>query len=80
MVASSSDRTSQHEGRKTLSIIQACQHVGVSRRTIYNWLNAGKLEYIRTAGGSVRIYSDSLWRRPAEDQVVEVGQQGVPAA
>ena len=37
--------------RKTLSILQACQHVGVSRRTIYNWINSGKVEYVRTAGG-----------------------------
>ena len=48
--------------RKTLSILQACQHVGVSRRTIYNWINSGKVEYVRTAGGSVRIFADSLWR------------------
>jgi excisionase family DNA binding protein len=50
--------------RKTLSILQARQHVGVSRRTIYNWINSGKVEYVRTAGGSVRIFADSLWRKP----------------
>jgi excisionase family DNA binding protein len=50
--------------RKTLSISQACQHVGVSRRTIYNWIHSGKVEYVRTAGGSVRIFADSLWRKP----------------
>jgi excisionase family DNA binding protein len=48
--------------RKTISIMKACEMVGVSRRTIYNWLSAGKLEYVRTAGGSVRIFADSLWR------------------
>jgi excisionase family DNA binding protein len=36
--------------------------VGVSRRTIYNWISSGKVEYIRTAGGSVRIFTDTLWR------------------
>jgi excisionase family DNA binding protein len=50
--------------RQTLSIRQAAQHVGVSRRTIYNWMAAGKVEYVRTAGGAVRILSDSLWRAP----------------
>jgi excisionase family DNA binding protein len=50
--------------RKTVSILQACAHVGVSRRTIYNWINSGKVEYVRTAGGSVRIFADSLWRKP----------------
>jgi excisionase family DNA binding protein len=48
--------------RQTVSIIEACTLVGVSRRTIYNWLNAGKLEFVRTAGGSVRILPESLWR------------------
>ena len=50
--------------RKTLSILQACKAVGVSRRTIYNWLSSGKVEYVRTAGGSVRIFADTLWREP----------------
>ena len=48
--------------RKTVSINQASELVGVGRRTIYNWMSAGKLEYVRTAGGSVRIYADTLWR------------------
>lgn len=48
--------------RQTLSIMKAAEVVGVSRRTIYNWMNAGKVEFIRTAGGSVRIFVDSLWR------------------
>ena len=48
--------------RQTLSIMKACEAVGVSRRTIYNWIQAGKVEYVRTAGGSIRIFADSLWR------------------
>ena len=61
--------------RKTISIMKACELVGVSRRTIYNWLSGGKIEYVRTAGGSVRIFVDTLWRdpnhsdRPAEQAV-----------
>ena len=50
--------------RKTISIMKACELVGVSRRTIYNWLSSGKIEYVRTAGGSVRIFVDTLWRHP----------------
>jgi excisionase family DNA binding protein len=59
--------------RQTLSIMKACEVVGVSRRTIYNWIQAGKVEYVRTAGGSIRIFADTLWRdasapaRPAEN-------------
>jgi excisionase family DNA binding protein len=53
--------------RQTLSIMKACEVVGVSRRTIYNWMAGGKIEYVRTAGGSVRIFADSLWRSPESD-------------
>ena len=49
--------------RKTISIMKACELVGVSRRTIYNWIADGKVEYVRTAGGSIRIFVDTLWRR-----------------
>jgi len=54
--------------RQTLSIMKACEVVGVSRRTIYNWMAGGKVEYVRTAGGSVRIFADSLWRAPQTPQ------------
>ena len=54
--------------RKTLSIMKACETVGVSRRTIYNWIAGGKVEYVRTAGGSVRIFADSLWREPSKTE------------
>lgn len=52
--------------RKTISIMKACELVGVSRRTIYNWITTGKVEYVRTAGGSVRIFVDTLWRDPSD--------------
>lgn len=53
--------------RKILSIAKACEVVGVSRRTIYNWIAGGKVEYVRTAGGSVRIFADTLWRDPRSE-------------
>jgi excisionase family DNA binding protein len=53
--------------RKTVSIPRACELVGVSRRTIYNWISGGKVQYVRTAGGSVRIFEDTLWRSPEAD-------------
>jgi excisionase family DNA binding protein len=57
--------------RKTVSIPKACELVGVSRRTIYNWISGGKVQYVRTAGGSVRIFVDTLWRDPA----THIGEQ-----
>lgn len=57
--------------RKTVSIPRACELVGVSRRTIYNWIAANKIQYVRTAGGSVRIFADTLWREPEPAAVAE---------
>ena len=67
--------------RKTISIMKACELVGVSRRTIYNWLSSGKIEYVRTAGGSVRIFVDTLWRDPnrTDRPAVETVWQPQPA-
>ncbi len=48
--------------RKAVSITKACELAGVTRRTIYNWMGNGKVEYVRTAGGSVRIFADTLFR------------------
>lgn len=53
-------------------IKQACQIVGVSRRTIYNWIEGGKVVAKRHAGGSFRILASSLWQQdgtppPPED-------------
>ena len=59
--------------RQTLSIMKACEAVGVSRRTIYNWISAGKVEYVRTAGGSIRIFADTLWRDGAKETGYHAG-------
>ena len=34
--------------------------------TDFQWISGsgGKVEYVRTAGGSVRIFVDTLWREP----------------
>ena len=64
--------------RQTLSIMKACEVVGVSRRTIYNWISAGKVEYVRTAGGSIRIFADTLWRDPAVASARESDADNVP--
>lgn len=55
--------------RETISIMQACERAGVSRRTIYNWIRAGKVDYIRTAGGSIRIFVDTIFREPNGQRV-----------
>lgn len=52
--------------RKTVSILKACELAGVSRRTIYNWMTAHKVEWLVTAGGSRRIFVDTLLRAAPE--------------
>ena len=66
--------------RETLSIMKACEVVGVSRRTIYNWIAAGKVEYVRTAGGSIRIFADTLWRDASTAQPVEATPSTAPGS
>ena len=51
-----------------LTIRKAAEHVGVSRRTIYNWYDEGKLVTKRTIGGALRILASSLWRRTEPDK------------
>ncbi len=68
--------------RTTVSIPRACDVVGVSRRTIYNWMASGKVQYVRTAGGSVRIFTDTLWRdgaTPARGTMAAPEQRQVDA-
>lgn len=59
------DSTGQTSGlARTLSIKQACAYAGVSRRTIYNWMAAGKLTRLETPGGSARFWPHELVRDP----------------
>lgn len=58
----------QRSGKERLSVSvgDAAALVSVSRRTIYLWLAAGKLTTQRTAGGSLRIETESLWQTKEE--------------
>jgi excisionase family DNA binding protein len=49
----------QHLGR-SVTIDQAAALLHVSRRTIYNRIREGKLQTIRTIGGSQRVVLSSL--------------------
>ena len=52
-------RVEPHGGRSVL-IDQACGLLGVSKRTIYYWIRAGRLRTVRTLGGSQRILVESI--------------------
>ena len=62
--------------RKTVSIKQACARLDVSRRTIYNWIASGKVERVRSVGGSSRIFVDTLWRTPDDGAVLHSARSG----
>jgi excisionase family DNA binding protein len=51
-----------HEPRigRSVSLDHAAQLLGVSRRTIYNRIRDGRLQTIRTLGGSQRVLVDSV--------------------
>ena len=55
----SSTRFEPRIGR-SVSLDQAAQLLGVSRRTIYNRIREGRLQTIRTMGGSQRVLLDSV--------------------
>ncbi len=66
--------------RTTISIRKACDLVDVSRGTIYNWIASGKVEYVRTAGGAVRIFVDTLCRTPDDTAISRHDGRAVAAA
>ena len=48
---------------RSVSLDHAAQLLGVSRRTIYNRIREGRLQTIRTIGGSQRVLLDSVQGR-----------------
>lgn len=48
--------------RKVLTVVEAAAAMGVSRRTVYNWLKLGRLDTTKTPSGRTYIYADSLWK------------------
>jgi len=49
-----------HSSRQWVTIHEAMDVTKKSRRTIYHWLDSGKVDYVRTAGGQVRIDQATL--------------------
>lgn len=45
-----------------LTINQACAWLQVSRRTLYNWMNAGTVTFVRLPSGTRRIVRASVVR------------------
>ena len=54
--------TTEDFSRPRVNIVQACVVASVSRSTIYAWMRLGRIEFVRTPTGQVRIYLDTLLR------------------
>jgi excisionase family DNA binding protein len=44
----------------SVSLVQAGQILGISRRTVYYWIREGRLNTIRTPMGSQRVLTESV--------------------
>ena len=60
MTVSYSQPAFQPQIGRSVSIEQAAQLLGVSRRTVYYRIRDGRLRTIRTIGGSQRVLVDSV--------------------
>jgi excisionase family DNA binding protein len=49
---------------RSVSLDHAAEMLGVSRRTIYNRIRDGRLQTVRTLGGSQRVLLESVDGRP----------------
>src|SRR5947209_3159922 len=65
------DSFAPHIGR-SVSLDHAAQLLGVSRRTIYNRIRDGRLQTVRTLGGSQRVLLDSV------EQLIEQMRAALP--
>lgn len=45
---------------RSISLDRAAELLGVSRRTIYNWIRENRLQTVRTLGGSQRVLLESV--------------------
>jgi excisionase family DNA binding protein len=59
-ISSSSSTGPEPQIGRSVSLDHAAQILGVSRRTIYNRIRDGRLQTIRTLGGSQRVLIDSV--------------------
>jgi excisionase family DNA binding protein len=79
LTANGSDTSFEPRIGRSVSLDHAAQLLGVSRRTIYNRIREGRLQTIRTLGGSQRVLVESMqgsgsdgYGDPREDKTAHV--------
>ena len=63
---------------RSVSLDHAAELLGVSRRTIYNRIRDGRLQTIRTVGGSQRVLLESFHARSLRPQVTSAAGSASP--
>ena len=63
------DSTIEPRIGRSVSLDHAAELLGVSRRTIYNRIRDGRLQTIRTVGGSQRVLLESVQPKYLRPQV-----------
>jgi excisionase family DNA binding protein len=58
--ATSQAQISAQFAARSLSLAQAREALGVSRRTLYYWIKRGRLQTVRTSMGSQRVLLASV--------------------
>jgi excisionase family DNA binding protein len=71
MSSSASENGYEPRIGRSVSLDHAAELLGVSRRTIYNRIREGRLQTIRTLGGSQRVLVESVeeTREPRHEEV-----------
>lgn len=64
--------------RGSMLISDAAVLLGVSRRTIYYRISSGRLETIRTKGGTQRVLLDSIEGLLQSERLARAGQRVAP--
>lgn len=60
----------EYGGREIITVQEAVKRVGMSRRTVYNWIAQGKVELVRLPSGAPRIFADTLFKiHPKEESL-----------
>lgn len=59
-------------GERYISLVDAIQLYGVSRRTLYNWMNDGKVQFAYTPGGSRYVRLSSLALKLPNGEALEI--------
>lgn len=65
---------------RSVSIDQAASLLNVSRRTVYNRIRDGRLQTIRTLGGSQRVLVESLYELGFRPQAFSTSASAVTFA